>query len=506
MSANTRIYRPGRQTAANALPPPDNRSGGAAQTVQPTEEAKPTPFPFHCLPPAVAEMGKAICKGERTPESLAGCCLLGILSASIGAGLQVRSGPNRVTRGNLCIMASGESASGKSETYRHAAQPFRDFEDELVEQWERDTRPRLLAEKELLESEIATLKKRKSSGPVEREEARVELVGKRKALLQMESQLQAPVLSIEDITSQRLAVLMAARGECLASLSADGGEIINNLLGRYNKLDRTDDGLYVKAWTGDRFQQDRIGRPPVKLKRPCLAALWLVQRDKLETILSERTLTEGGAIPRLLLCHTNVQPRFIEDGGAAIPANVAQAYRELIRELLETFRLASDPKTIEPSPEALKMMNAHFNAIVTRWHSGEIRDVGSYALRWTEQAWRIAVCLHAGIWRKRAGEEKLAVETARAAIEIADWFSTQQLAILAAGRQSAKDCKRTVILGLLVDAPAGITVRDVQRTLRLGTAEEARFLLEEMVAQSILIRQEVSTGGRPQYLYRRARA
>ena len=468
-------------------------------------QSQSTPFPLNCLPPAAAEMGTAICKVERTPESLAGCCLLGILSASIGAGLQVRSGPNRVTRGNLFIMASGESASGKSETYRHAAQPFRDFEDELVEEWQQQRMPRLLAEKELLESEIAALKKGKSSGPVEREETRAKLERMRKALLQLESQLQAPVLSVEDITSQSLAVRMAARGECLASLSADGGEIINNLLGRYNKLDRTDEGLYVKAWTGDRFLQDRINRPPVKLKRPCLAALWLVQRDKLETVLSERSLTEGGAIPRLLLCHTNSQPRFIEEGGAAIPARVAQGYRDLIWGLLKTFRLASEPKTIDPTPEALQMMNAHYNAIVGRWLAGEIRDVGSYALRWTEQAWRIALCLHAGTWRKRASENKLAWETARAAIEIADWFATQQLEILAAGRQAARRAKRDEVLALLAANPQGITVREVQRERIADSADEARLLLEGMATEGALEGEDVPTGGRPLRLYRKAR-
>jgi hypothetical protein len=51
------------------------------------------------------------------PKPLAGCCVLGFLSASIGAGLQVTSGPNRVTRANLYIMPSAESGSGKSETY-----------------------------------------------------------------------------------------------------------------------------------------------------------------------------------------------------------------------------------------------------------------------------------------------------------------------------------------------------------------------------------------------------
>ena len=65
-------------------------------------------------------MARAVCETVRVLESLPGCCMLGILSAAIGKGLQVKSGANRVTRGNLYILASAESGSGKSETFRHA--------------------------------------------------------------------------------------------------------------------------------------------------------------------------------------------------------------------------------------------------------------------------------------------------------------------------------------------------------------------------------------------------
>ena len=109
------------------------------------------------------EMAAAICMTERVPSALAGCCVLGILSASIGSGLQVKSGPDRKTRGNLYILGSAESGSGKSETFRHAARPFQKFESERLKEWRESTRPRLQADKDILESEIIALKKKATS-------------------------------------------------------------------------------------------------------------------------------------------------------------------------------------------------------------------------------------------------------------------------------------------------------------------------------------------------------
>jgi hypothetical protein len=51
-----------------------------------------------------------------------------------------------------------------------------------------------------------------------------------------------------------------------------------------------------------------------QLKAPSLAALWFTQPDKLQSLLDERSLNEGGLIPRILACHTNAQLRTVTPG------------------------------------------------------------------------------------------------------------------------------------------------------------------------------------------------
>ena len=346
--------------------------------------------------------------------------------------------------------------------------------------------PGLQAEAEMLESEIAKLKKNSFKGEsgMAREETRAAMQAKKKALADVNKKLNSPRLCCENVTSEKLAVMLQQNQEQLASLSADAKEIVDNLLGKYCKNDRTDDGVFVKAWSGDNCRVDRLGREPVSLQRPCAAALWFTQPDKLETLLGKSELTDGGLIQRLLPCHTRAMPRPIVDGVEGIPAETVNGWAALVGSLIETFRMAGEPFTIEPTPEARRMMNEHHNRIVER-RLAELRDVTTYAARWNEQAWRIAVCLHAGLHGADAGNHKMSVETAASAIALAQWFAGEQLRILARGRHAARRAKRDEVLELLADNPKGITARMVQLKRITDTADEARALLASMEPEEL---------------------
>ena len=81
-------------------------------------------MPLSLLPEPFKQMSEAISHSARVPQSLAGCCVLGVLSASIGSGLKVKSGADQFSFANLFIMASAASGSGKSQSFRLATGPF----------------------------------------------------------------------------------------------------------------------------------------------------------------------------------------------------------------------------------------------------------------------------------------------------------------------------------------------------------------------------------------------
>lgn len=122
-----------------------------------------------------------------------------------------------------------------------------------------------------------------------------------------------------------------------------------------------------------------------------------------------------------------------------------------------------------------------------------MRSVG---IRWVdprgapaEQAWRIAVCLHAGLHGAHAHEQRLELDTAKLAIELADWFAAQQLEILSVSREKARRETWDEVLSLLADRPEGIRASDVYRARIVRNADEAHALLAEMrsIAPSRLV-------------------
>ena len=149
---------------------------------------------------------------------------------------------------------------------------------------------------------------------------------------------------------------------------------------------------------------------------------------------------------------------------------------------------------MQPQAEAVRLLNDHHNGIVRRCHSGELRDVQSFAARWTEQAWRIALCLHAGTCGQEAGTAPLNAATAACAIKLADWFSVQQLAILQRSRSEKRLSRLQKLRSLIVDYGGEATLRDLAKNNGFP-AEEVHRLAADFPTQLTIQRRD--TGGRP---------
>ena len=336
-----------------------------------------------------------------------------------------------------------------------------------------------------------------------------DLESKRARKNKLASLASMPCIIGQDVTTERLAVLLRDNREAVFSASADARKLIENLMGRYNPGKTTDESLYLSAFSGDFVRVDRQGRETVILNRPCLSICWFFQPDMMATMLGEESLSASGFLARPLICHTNATPLHIEGEPQILSEPVRERWTQLIADLLATYHAADKPHCITPTPEAVAILNGFYNRIVDR-RGGDLADVGAFAARYGENAWRLSVVLHAAQWAGEAGNEPLAVETATNAVRVVDWFIAAQLDILAKGRNAAATKVQVEVFELLKTnhqrkGQDYITARDVHRARITATADAAKALLARMEADGLLVGEDITPahGGKTTRIFRR---
>ena len=434
----------------------------------------PLEFPLTAFPLTVQNIINEVSQAEQVPASLVGCAALGIVSASVGTGISIQSGSSRLTRGNLHVMAIAESGIGKWSSFRHIAAPFFVREEALIMQWKREVYPGIAAEVDVSE---ATYKRTKESAAKVKDKQEKwglleELTQIKKRIEELKAKSVEPFLSVGDATKEAMAVAMANQiGEALASISSEGRGIIDVLCGRYTN-GSSDEDFYTAGYTGDAIKVNRISRPAIYLKAPCLTVFWMLQPDKIQTILEKSNLTESGMLQRFLVCNTRAQPQEVPAEAYVINRDVFAAWDSCIHRLINDYRLRSDVAIIEPTPEAKELFRQFTNEIVRRRRvGGDLVDVQSYAARWAEQAWRIAVPWHVINAGPGAHIHPFDAVAADKVIQIVRWFAQEQIAILGLFRSERRNQRFERLHEILNRRPGRqATLNDLKR--RNGFEEE----------------------------------
>jgi hypothetical protein len=489
-----------------------------------TDEPETAPFPVDALPPAMACLIIAVSRCMYVPLAMPAVCVLGVVSAAIGKGLEIVSGPDRTTSANLYLLASGESGSGKSESCRPIVAPLVEYQAALLQTWKLKTHPEIQAEVARRDAERKALEKKiakalRSDIPDAAELQRLqEQLAYPIARSDELKQRTAPTIIADDFTIEALAMRLQDNRETIFCFSSDARKPIQNLLGRYNPGKTTDESLLLKGYTREPHRADRAKGDPINLHRPCIALCWFVQPDLLTRMIDEESLNASGMLARLLLCHTHADWVKYDRTREGISDATRERWAELLRALLTTYHDAAKRFIVAATPEAEQILDHYQHSLVDR--KGELADVKLFAARWSENAWRLALTLHAALHGVEAHLHPLAGETAANAVRVMEWFAASQLDILHKRRAAAAAEVEEQVRELLKDRAQGrrldpgerplvgdrfdyVTARILERK-RIARGDAAKALLARMKADGLLVSEDITPahGGTTTRLYR----
>jgi Protein of unknown function (DUF3987) len=426
----------------------------------------PDIFPVDLLPDTVANFANETARVLNIPPTLPAVGVLAAGSAALGRGLVFRTPTDDIVRGNLYFLGAAKSGTAKSRTMNRTAAPLVEFEKNKRDFWREDTAPQARARKRVLEADIkrvqSLLSSNRKSASVDRAALHQQLKEIEAKLAEVESELWLPQYIVEDCTVESLAPALAQNNEEIFSMSADAGKVFQNIMGRYSKDGAIDDNFYLRTFSADHYVVNRAGRPVLTLYQPTMSIFWLAQPDIVYEVFKNERLLNGGLLARMLSFDALIEPQEIPDRPLIMPADIKLAYHDLITGLMNAYLRLIRGQQIPECKAAMEIFRLYHNGLIPD-RRGSLADINPVVARWHELAMHLAVVLHALHHGPLAHFNAISVQTAESAREIVEWFSRQELRLLAPSREAQKKKRLEHLIRLIESRYNGeATVRDLR--------------------------------------------
>ena len=471
---------------------------------------EPGEFPIHALSPAMRAIVEEVAEVHRVPVALPAMCAVGVVSGALGNAFTLVGAVNgKESHGNIYIIAAAPKSSGKGSVAGALVRPLLEASAELEADFKERQLPILKSEKAVLEKRVTVIvnelasnktgagKDRQTMGAVERMEAEHELQTANARLETIEPLLAAmPTYWVGNATSEAMAAQFKRNNCGLLCYSAEAGEVVRVLMGKYRGDGKADYDLALSGYSVEPWRSDRIGRGSCQIT-PCLSMLLLVQPSILREITDDAEAFERGMTARMLSFIVETEP--LEDDGIYryISEQAAADWNQLIRGILvRREALAGNLNRITCLPEAREIYRHFYNEGV-QLRRGEYKDIEAELGRWRENAIRIGIVL--AVADSPEGVE-LTAEQATRAVEIARWCVRSGLQITDMARTQKRAERAEEIQTLLLRNGGKETLRNLERSHGFKQ-EEVRALALQFPERFTIERKE-DTGGRPSEVLR----
>ena len=274
---------------------------------------------------------------------------------------------------------------------------------------------------------------------------------------------------VEDITSERLAKVLAENNERICYLASEGRKFIDVVVGCY-KDKATDETLLLKCFSGDSCDIERNNGQQIYLQNPLITTIIAVQPDKAMQLFKHKTLRDSGLLPRFLCIASQVEPQLLPADpivlNSAIESKVHNRWKLLLDEDLARKR----PVIIYANNEVYTLYRDYYNKVQKRLgFQGDISSLGApFAGRWAEMAIRMAGILH--IYENPV-EKLLSADTFQKALKIQEsFFVQQQMNFIDFIYNKEQDNALNKIYELLHKNNQKLSIRDTYRQLHIDKA------------------------------------
>ena len=449
---------------------------------------RPERLPLDVLPPALAGHVASVTDALQVPHELPELLALACVSAAVAGRVEVEPRPGWREPVGIYAATIMPPGTRKSATFAAMTEPVRDFEAENI----RAVAPRYLNAKDAMDVASFDLDGTKK-GAGRRKATLSEVEAARLRLSEAEAAMPSDGrLLAGDVTPEALVQRFAAQGGRVAVLEPEPGPL-QVVAGRYSDTARL--GELNKAWSSEDLTVDRVGRPPLHVRRPALTLCVLLQPDVLEALPNGKALRAEGLVGRVLWCRPP-HGLGVRRTGADVPPlddTARTRYARTLRLLLELEPAGAEedgtprPHVLHLEPGALAVLHA-FEAEVEEHlaDGGRYASIRDWAGKMVGQSLRLAALLELSA---RAGDGRPLVADVGAwamagAVRLVRGLASHALAVLHGLDEDPRTADLLYVLDRLQGLPDGISESDLRTHTRgrrsIHSAEELRGLLNDL--------------------------
>ena len=327
LSAATPLLEP---TAATPLLEPTAATRQPWPEIVPFDKSELPEFPTECLPSVLRDWVEAESHATQTPGDLAGLLALAVCSATIARRVVVEPRPGWREPVNLFVAVLLEPGNRKSTVFNDAIDPLRGIETALIKMAQpavaREQSERRQAEARLQKLEKTAATKGDANARREACDLAAELAER--------PVVCSPRLIVDDATSEKLGMMLAAQGGRIASMSPEGG-VFDLMAGLYSKSGIPQFGVYLMGHSGDDLITDRVSRQTVRVERPALTCAYAMQPAVIDGLAENTAFRGRGLLARFLYSAPESWIGHREIATEPVSDAIRDAYHQIVRAMAD---------------------------------------------------------------------------------------------------------------------------------------------------------------------------